>query len=67
MPDDQLVEVLRGRPALVGSPEEVIAQVRALAAAGVGEIEMKWTDPNDNKGLVMLAQEVLPAVTPSDA
>ena len=60
--DEQLVEEFRGWPAIVGTPEEVVEQIKAYEAVGVSEIEAKWVDPNDIEGLEMLAREVLPHV-----
>jgi len=60
---DQLVEWLRGWPAIVGTPEEVIEQIRAYEAVGVTEIEAKWIGADDIEGLELLAREVLPHVT----
>lgn len=57
---EQIVESLRSWPALVGTPEEVIAQIRAFEAVGIREIAMQWTAADDIEGLEMLATEVLP-------
>jgi alkanesulfonate monooxygenase SsuD/methylene tetrahydromethanopterin reductase-like flavin-dependent oxidoreductase (luciferase family) len=59
---DDLVEWFRGWPAILGTPEEVVEQIKAYEAVGVSEIEAKWVDPNDIAGLEMLAEEVLPHV-----
>ena len=61
--DDQLVEMFRGSSWIVGSPEEVIDQIRAFEAVGIVEIELKWTNPDDLEGLEMLVTEVLPHVS----
>lgn len=60
--EDQL-EKLRAWPALVGTPEEIITQIRTFEAAGISEISMQWTAPDDIEGLEVLASEVLPHVT----
>lgn len=60
--NEQIVEGLRVWPALVGTPEEVIAQIRAYGEAGVDEITLQWVAPEDIDGLEILAAEVLPHV-----
>jgi len=59
---EELVERLRAWPGLVGTPEEVVEQIRAFEAAGVREISMQWFAPDDIEGLELLAKEVLPHV-----
>jgi alkanesulfonate monooxygenase SsuD/methylene tetrahydromethanopterin reductase-like flavin-dependent oxidoreductase (luciferase family) len=59
---EQLVETLRAWPALIGSPEEIVAQIKAFDAAGMSEISMQWVAPKDIEGLEILAAEVLPRV-----
>ncbi len=53
---EQMVETL---PGLVGTPEEVVTQIRAYGAAGIDEISMQWTAADDIEGLEALAVEVL--------
>ncbi len=48
---------------LVGTPEEVAAQIRAYADAGIAEVSLQWFDAEDVEGLEVLAAEVLPRVT----
>jgi len=48
--------------ALVGQPAEVVEQIRALAAAGVEELMLHWVDTDNQEGLELLAEEVLPAL-----
>ena len=67
MSTEQLVEWLRGWPAILGTAEEVIEQIRAYEAVGVTEIEAKWPAADDIEGLEILATEVLPQVTSSSA
>ena len=45
---------------LVGTPEEVAAQIRAYADAGIAEVSLQWFDAEDVEGLEGLAAEVLP-------
>jgi alkanesulfonate monooxygenase SsuD/methylene tetrahydromethanopterin reductase-like flavin-dependent oxidoreductase (luciferase family) len=60
--DEELVSWLRAWPSLVGSPEEVVEQIRRYEAVGISEVELKWTHPDDIEGLELLASEVLPHV-----
>jgi alkanesulfonate monooxygenase SsuD/methylene tetrahydromethanopterin reductase-like flavin-dependent oxidoreductase (luciferase family) len=57
------VEGLRSWPALIGTPEEVVEQIRAYGTAGVNEIVLQWVAPEDIDGLELLAAEVLPHLT----
>ncbi len=59
---DELFDALRGWPAIVGTPEEVVAQMQAYAAVGVEEIMLQWVDMEDIDGLQLLAKQVLPHV-----
>jgi len=56
---------LRGWPAIMGTPEEVVEQIRAYEAVGVTDIEVKWIGADDIEGQEILATEVLPQVTSS--
>lgn len=59
----EIVQALRDWPALVGTPDEVITQIRSFEAAGISEISLQWAAADDLEGLELLAAEVLPAVT----
>ena len=59
---EEQLEKLRAWPALVGSPEEIVTQIRAFEAAGISEISMQWLAPGDIEGIEILAREVLPHV-----
>lgn len=59
---EEQVEKLRAWPALVGTPEEIVSQIKAFEAAGISEVSMQWFAPSDIEGLAMLAAEVLPRV-----
>lgn len=66
LPSEEILHMLHARPALIGTPEDVIAQIRAYEAAGISEISLQWFAADDIEGLELLAAEVLPAVrTPS--
>jgi alkanesulfonate monooxygenase SsuD/methylene tetrahydromethanopterin reductase-like flavin-dependent oxidoreductase (luciferase family) len=60
LPLDELFDALRGWPAIVGTPEEVVAQMQAYAAVGVEELMVQWVDMDDIEGLQLLAEQVLP-------
>jgi alkanesulfonate monooxygenase SsuD/methylene tetrahydromethanopterin reductase-like flavin-dependent oxidoreductase (luciferase family) len=59
---DAILERLARFRALVGSPDEVVRQIRDFEAAGVTEISLQWFAPDDIEGLEVLAAEVLPQV-----
>jgi F420-dependent oxidoreductase-like protein len=63
LPDEHIIAGLRTWPAILGSPDEVVEQIKAYEAVGVSEIEAKWVNPNDIAGLQVLAEEVLPHVS----
>jgi F420-dependent oxidoreductase-like protein len=57
----QTVAKLReGDRQIAGTPDEVIPQLRAFAAAGVEELFLQWFDLDDLDGLRAFAQAVLP-------
>jgi alkanesulfonate monooxygenase SsuD/methylene tetrahydromethanopterin reductase-like flavin-dependent oxidoreductase (luciferase family) len=60
--DEHLIAGLRTWPTILGTPEEVIDQIRAYEAVGISEIEAKWSTADDIEGLEILAKEVLPHV-----
>lgn len=63
MSDDEILEVLRGRfKASVGTPEDIIAHLRAFADAGVEETMIAHFTPDTTECLELLASEVLPHV-----
>jgi F420-dependent oxidoreductase-like protein len=58
---DEALELLRTtRHALAGTPEAIVAQIRAYAAAGAEEIMLQWFDQEDLDGLRAFAAAVLP-------
>lgn len=64
MPLDALLGLLRSQfNAIVGTPEEVAAQIRAYGIAGIEELMVNWFTMEDIDGLRLLAEEVLPRVT----
>jgi alkanesulfonate monooxygenase SsuD/methylene tetrahydromethanopterin reductase-like flavin-dependent oxidoreductase (luciferase family) len=61
LPLDELVAALRARQgAIIGTPAEVVAQLRACEEAGIAEVAVQWFDADDLAGLALLATEVLP-------
>ncbi len=60
MPADQVMDELRtGLLALVGTPDEIIEQIRAYEAAGATEVSLQWTALDDLEGLELVASDVL--------
>ncbi len=53
---------LRDRGLLVGSGDEIVAQLGELAEAGIYRVMMQWLDLDDIDGLEALAHAVLPQV-----
>ena len=45
---------------LIGTPQEVVAQIQAYEAAGIAEVTLQWCAVDDVEGLEVLAAEVLP-------
>jgi alkanesulfonate monooxygenase SsuD/methylene tetrahydromethanopterin reductase-like flavin-dependent oxidoreductase (luciferase family) len=45
---------------IVGTPEEVVAQLRAYAEVGIEELMIQWSVTGDIEGLQLLAEYVLP-------
>jgi F420-dependent oxidoreductase-like protein len=60
--DAALLEQQRGRGAIVGTPEEVIARIRVYEGLGIEEIMVQWFAQDDLDGLATIANEVLPKV-----
>lgn len=60
---DQLVDALRrDLRAIIGSPHDVVKQMRAYADAGVEEIMMQFYDVTDFDAIHLIARDVLPHV-----
>lgn len=49
--------------AIVGSPQVVIEQLRAFAAAGVEELMLQWFSLADFEGIKVIAEEVAPYIS----
>jgi alkanesulfonate monooxygenase SsuD/methylene tetrahydromethanopterin reductase-like flavin-dependent oxidoreductase (luciferase family) len=49
--------------AIVGTPDSVIEQMRAYAAAGAEEMMLAWWGLDDIEGLEMLTEHVTPYIT----
>lgn len=54
------LDEIRHRGVVMGTPEEIVAQLHKLAEAGVQRIMLQWLDLDDLAGLEKLAQHVLP-------
>jgi alkanesulfonate monooxygenase SsuD/methylene tetrahydromethanopterin reductase-like flavin-dependent oxidoreductase (luciferase family) len=63
-PLEGILDWCRQWPAIVGTPEEVVAQIRAYADAGITELAVHWFGVDDLEGLQVLADEVLPYLGP---
>jgi F420-dependent oxidoreductase-like protein len=61
-PADQLAASLGSRGWLVGTPQEVVGQIKALEAEGVSRIMLQHHNQTDFDALELLAKEVLPRV-----
>jgi alkanesulfonate monooxygenase SsuD/methylene tetrahydromethanopterin reductase-like flavin-dependent oxidoreductase (luciferase family) len=63
MPQEQLLDELQEwfLP-IVGTPDEIVAQIRAYGAVGIDEVTAQWFGMDDLAGLEMLATEVLPKI-----
>lgn len=61
---DAVSDILRNAlGATLGTPETIIEQMRAFAAAGAEELVIQWWGLDDMEGLEMLAEDVMPYVT----
>lgn len=56
------VEDLLKRGALVGTPDQIVAGIKAFEAVGVERLMAQWIDMDDIDGLQLLAEEVLPNI-----
>jgi alkanesulfonate monooxygenase SsuD/methylene tetrahydromethanopterin reductase-like flavin-dependent oxidoreductase (luciferase family) len=56
------LDQLRGRGMLIGTPDDFVAGLRALAAAGVERVMLQHLNQTDDGALELIAREVLPAV-----
>jgi F420-dependent oxidoreductase-like protein len=56
-------DVLRAEGWLVGTPDQIIEQLRALADEGVQRVMLQHNDQTDFAALDLLAHDVLPVVT----
>ena len=60
--DRDRFDELRGRGAVIGTPNEVVDILGAKAEAGVESVMLQWLDLDDITGLEVIASEVLPQV-----
>lgn len=60
LPQAEVLDKLRASKAIVGTPEEVAAQLRDYADAGVEEIMAQFLVVDDLEGIRILGEEVLP-------
>jgi alkanesulfonate monooxygenase SsuD/methylene tetrahydromethanopterin reductase-like flavin-dependent oxidoreductase (luciferase family) len=62
MSDDALLDALRGRGAIMGSPDEVVEGIRVYGRLGIEEIMVQWFAKDDLEGLRRIADQVMPRV-----
>ncbi len=55
---ERTAQDLRQRGAIVGTPAQIEAQLRALEAAGVQRVMLQWLDLDDLQGLEVLARSI---------
>ncbi len=62
LPPDELLQKVRETfgGSIIGTPEEVVAQLRAYTDVGLDELMIHWTVSGDIEGLGLLAEYVLP-------
>lgn len=56
VPQDQVLETLRSKSWLVGTPEEIAKQLAEWSAVGVQRVMLQYYDLDDMDGLALLAQ-----------
>jgi alkanesulfonate monooxygenase SsuD/methylene tetrahydromethanopterin reductase-like flavin-dependent oxidoreductase (luciferase family) len=61
-PVDEILDWMRNRSAVMGTPEQAVEQIHAYESAGVKEIMLQWVFPDDVGELEVLAEHVLPNV-----
>ena len=54
---------LRKRGVIVGTPQQMIDQMRQLHMAGLERIMLQWIDLDDIEGIEIIARQVLPELT----
>jgi alkanesulfonate monooxygenase SsuD/methylene tetrahydromethanopterin reductase-like flavin-dependent oxidoreductase (luciferase family) len=59
---DAVPDVLRAEGWLVGTPDQLITQLQALAEEGVQRVMLQHNDQTDFEALELLARAVMPAV-----
>jgi alkanesulfonate monooxygenase SsuD/methylene tetrahydromethanopterin reductase-like flavin-dependent oxidoreductase (luciferase family) len=60
LPTNAVLDHLHSNGMILGTPGEVVAQIRAYASAGVDEFLVEWAGVDDIEGLEVLAEQVLP-------
>jgi len=62
IPTATLPDALRREGWLVGSGAEIVGQIRALEAEGVGRVMLQFYDQEDLEALSIIARDVIPAL-----
>ena len=57
-----MLEVLQSDGWIVGTPDQIVVQLRALADEGVERVMFQHNDQTDFAALELLAHEVMPVV-----
>jgi len=55
-------EALRTDGWIIGTPDEIVVQLRALADEGVERVILQHNDPTDFEALELMAYEVMPTL-----
>ena len=61
--DGRSADELRERGTLVGTADEIVAQLQALAEIGIQGVMARWWDLDDIDGLKAMAEAVLPQIS----
>lgn len=60
---ERSAEDLRKRGVIVGTPQQMIDQLRQLHMAGLERVMLQWIDLDDIEGIEIIARQVLPELT----
>ena len=60
--DDALLDAMRGRGAIMGTPDQVVEGIRSYARLGIEEIMVQWFAKDSLEGLRTIAEQVMAKV-----